>query len=519
MDDSSGYPMAGANGRTSDEKNTFSLRGPVDSMHDAGYSPPSGPPTTPGQEPGTVERVPPPRPVAVWLLLLLCLILYGISCPHGQWHPTDASLVRFGAKVNHLIDAGEVWRLLSCAFLHGFPAHLILNMLALFSLGYGLEIALGSRRLLCLFVSSALFASLASYGYNSAISVGASGALFGLFGTELVCYGRILRICRRRNMNPPPGVWHSLQMGILFLGINFFLGLILPAVDNTAHLGGLAAGCLMGLTLPIGQNLSGAISPWRRIALNAAAGLSLGLLAYTGLSVYRFASRVTPAQLRQHVIAARKSAQSASQTGRGGPGGIDRWFPGRGVTDFQRGVEHHERQELDEAEAAYLRALDSNPALVEAHFNLGLVYLQRHQHDLAIERFLRVTELQPQSSDAYRYLGLLYSMKGSFTLAHESFEKAVELDPENVPAHRELGRSFERFGLKKDALFHYREAERLDPEDGQTRYDLGLFLVREGQEDAARLQLEKLRSLNASLARELQARIEGRFGSPERGPE
>lgn len=481
-----------------------------------------GPGTGPSASPSSAaeNQMPPtrPRPLAVWALLAASLILYLVSCPSGSFKPSDKTLIQFGAKVNHLIEAGQVWRLLSCAFLHGFPAHLLLNMLALLSLGLGLEAALGARRLLCLFVAASVVSSFASFVYNPSMSVGMSGALFGLFGTELVFILKILVFRRRLGQPCPPGAIHSLFTGFALLSVNLVLGLLLPGVDNMAHLGGLLAGVALGLAIPV-KRMTAPRPAWRESLLNLSALTSVSLLAYTALCVTRFAASSSPAQLQQHLQIVQKNLAGHGRRNPGsppGPGVIRRWLPGISAREhFQKALACHEQKDLDQAAALYLKSIELDPKLMEAYFNLGLVYLERHEYDRATEMFLRVIELRPESAEAHLNLGIIYSLKGALELAHEAFEKAVELAPTSARAHRELGRSFERVNLRDQARKHYLEACRLDPTDDMAEYYLGLLQIREGDEDGARRTRQRLLHLNVDLAEELQSRIERRFGALE----
>ncbi len=148
-------------------------------------------------------------------------------------------LIAFGAKVNELIQAGQVWRLLSSAFLHIGIFHLIFNLYALYSLGSLAEKLMGHSRYLFLYLLSGVGGSLASYFFSPAISAGASGAIFGLLGA-LVVY------CLKF-----PRLWNS-GLGtnlIMVIVINLVFGLSQPGIDNYAHLGGLFTGALTALTL------------------------------------------------------------------------------------------------------------------------------------------------------------------------------------------------------------------------------------------------------------------------------
>lgn len=154
-----------------------------------------------------------------------------------------AVLVRFGAKVNTLINGGEVWRLFTAMFLHIGLIHLAINSYSLYVMGTLLEPLLGWRRYLAVYVLAGLCASLASYWFNPrALSAGASGAIFGLVGAVGMFFFLHRKVfgeaARRMLMNIA-----------VIAAINLFFGLSASGIDNFAHIGGFAGGLVLGAIL------------------------------------------------------------------------------------------------------------------------------------------------------------------------------------------------------------------------------------------------------------------------------
>jgi len=148
-------------------------------------------------------------------------------------------LIAFGAKVNTLIQAGEIWRLLTSTFIHIGYLHLVFNLYALWSLGPFSEERFGHGRFFVIYIMSGLGGSIASFFFSSALSAGASGAIFGLLGSLL--YYSLKR----------PLLWKSgfgMNLVIVIL-INFGFGLTQPGIDNFAHLGGLLMGIITTVLL------------------------------------------------------------------------------------------------------------------------------------------------------------------------------------------------------------------------------------------------------------------------------
>lgn len=160
------------------------------------------------------------------------------------------------------VAAGEYYRLLTAAFLHGSPIHLLFNMVALFMVGPQIEAALGRGRYLTLYLLSALGGSAASYLISSPFQrgVGASGAVFGLFAAYFVITRRL-------------GGDTSQITGLL--GINLVIGFVIPGIDWRAHLGGLVVGGLLAAAYTYRPPKAGRIP----LAAAASAGVAVACAA------------------------------------------------------------------------------------------------------------------------------------------------------------------------------------------------------------------------------------------------
>jgi membrane associated rhomboid family serine protease len=123
----------------------------------------------------------------------------------------------------------EWYRLITVALTHAGLLHLGFNMYSLMVLGNPLEAAFGPRKLLIVFFVSLLTGSVASAYFASlyGASVGASGAIFGLFGAFVIVGKRI---------------GADIRSIVVIIGINFFIGFATGGVDWRAHLGGLIGG-------------------------------------------------------------------------------------------------------------------------------------------------------------------------------------------------------------------------------------------------------------------------------------
>lgn len=159
------------------------------------------------------------------------------------WPRPEPVRVRWGALAPERLADGELWRLVSYGFLHLDWLHLGLNALGLWGLGRVVEAVFGPVRALWLFVVSVVGGGLLSLLGGGTVLVGASGGLFGLLGA-LVAFGLLRRRALSSSLREVFG-WRLWPWILL----NLALGLLLPWVNDKAHVGGLLAGALAALAL------------------------------------------------------------------------------------------------------------------------------------------------------------------------------------------------------------------------------------------------------------------------------
>ena len=166
--------------------------------------------------------------------LYLAMVLQTSRTGSGMAMDFDGrTLVEFGAKYRPFIVQGEWWRLITAGFLHGGLVHILMNSWVLFDLGPQVEESFGTSRYLVIYWVSTITGFLASFYFSAAVSVGASAGIFGLIGAMVAmgvrdrsAYGAAVRSHYTR------WAFYGLLMGLL----PFF------AIDNAAHIGGLAGG-------------------------------------------------------------------------------------------------------------------------------------------------------------------------------------------------------------------------------------------------------------------------------------
>jgi len=178
-------------------------------------------------------------PVTKLLLLVIAGVFVAETFLGGSEEPLV--LLRLGANERSLVlGQGQWWRLVASMFLHIGFVHVLLNGWALFQLGPLVEAWLGSPRLLAIYFASGVAGSLASVLWRQVgLSAGASGAIFGILGA-------LIAFLVRRHDRLRPAARSLLLQFLLWAGINVFFGFTNPGIDNAAHLGGFAAGLVLG---------------------------------------------------------------------------------------------------------------------------------------------------------------------------------------------------------------------------------------------------------------------------------
>jgi rhomboid protease GluP len=174
--------------------------------------------------------------VAVWLL--------NVATGMSPISPRPIDLLTWGG--NHLpLTADQPWRLVTATFLHGGIIHLAFNMWALWDTGRLAERFYGNAQLLLIYAVAGLSGSIASlyFSARTGVSVGASGAIFGVVGCLLAA------LFTKANKLPSGLVASMRSSMLMFVGYSLFMGFVAGFIDNAAHIGGLAGGFLMGLVL------------------------------------------------------------------------------------------------------------------------------------------------------------------------------------------------------------------------------------------------------------------------------
>jgi len=201
------------------------------------------------------------RPTLTYLILIACTAIFFVEIAYGMsvgsfgsnaFNNAVGSLFgEYGFSVSNVLE-GKVWTLMTSVFLHSGTEHLILNMLALFFFGRVVEMKMGRKKLLIVFLLSAIAGNLAFMALSLATGalavtvIGASGAIFGLMGAAMLASP--LEMVFYPYLIPVPLVMVAVLYTIFNIGSFIFvaIGLQESNVSFIAHIGGLVAGMAVG---------------------------------------------------------------------------------------------------------------------------------------------------------------------------------------------------------------------------------------------------------------------------------
>lgn len=182
----------------------------------------------------------PKKPVVTYILIVLNLMVFLYGILHGN----DELINMFGNNYE-LVQNGEFYRLFTCMFVHADILHILFNMIALYSIGPVVERYYGKSKFLLIYLVSGLLGSIFSGVFMTAdsISIGASGAIFGLLGS--ICY---FTYYYRATLQ---GILRGSIMPVII--INLVIGFLSTSIDLSAHIGGLIGGILISMAIGIGD--------------------------------------------------------------------------------------------------------------------------------------------------------------------------------------------------------------------------------------------------------------------------
>ncbi|MFH0795355.1 MAG: rhomboid family intramembrane serine protease, partial [bacterium] len=348
-------------------------------------------------------------------------------------------LISFGAEVKGLIWLGQYWRLITAMFLHIGFMHFAFNNYALLILGRMVEPFLGRIKYLILYLSCGVGGSLLSLSTSGAsvLSAGASGAVFGLAGAA-VARGWLEEGDMRGVFEHPLG-----KQLILVIALNLMLGMSVPGINNSAHVGGLSVGFLMGYAFFSWGVAYRKITRRRRLCVAALASF---VAATTALGVF-------PVWRKDYYLE-------------------------RGRMALEMGL-------MDKALVNLQKAHERLPSAGAVSEDLARVLLEQGKFDEVIALLEPMTREAKPPKWALVDLGQAYSAKGDAQRAETSFVRALRSipEPEDYLICKSLGELYLGRGQFRLAEDYFGKARKRNPFDEEL-YLLGVEALRRGRPDS-----------------------------------
>ncbi|HMD85659.1 MAG TPA: rhomboid family intramembrane serine protease [Terriglobia bacterium] len=366
--------------------------------------------------------------VATLSLLALNFLLFGLEIWAGGADNLQV-LLNLGASYGPYLRRGEYYRLVMPMFLHGGWLHILGNSYCLYILGPILERVYGYGRYLTIYVAAGMGGAFLSMEISRNVSVGASGAIFGIAGAMLVT-GFVHR-------DAIPARWgRAFGKGMIpFIVLNLALGFSMHGIDNWGHLGGLAIGALLAFLIPPPPH----DLPYGETAESPSQAIVALPLAVVILAMAATANHYRTIQAMDRLLAQGERFESARQYD-------------RGFRSFQQALSLAPRQE-------------------QPHEALGTYYLTQQKYDHAIQEFQEAVRLTEGDDQPRLELGLAYQLNGDPQKAQQTFESVLGKNPQTAQGKRLLAANqmlladlYAQQKLYGDAIKNYQEALRLVPD-------------------------------------------------------
>ncbi|GIO23133.1 rhomboid family intramembrane serine protease [Oceanobacillus sp. J11TS1] len=298
-------------------------------------------------------------PLFTYILIAINVIVFILQITTGDLQNTQ-HLINMGANFNLLVMEGEWWRFFSSMFLHLDFIHILMNMIALYFLGTAIERIFGRTRFLLIYFLGGLTGSIASFAFSINVSVGASGAIFALFGA-LLLFGLIYKQIFFQTMG------HSI---IVILAINLVVGFTDPQIDMGAHIGGLVGGFLMTTAMYVPRRKN---QKYQILGFLGWIILSIGLLLFgwsyntssVEFKIEEIQSQVEEGEFREAISLATETLDETDDAN---------LIP---LLLFHRSYAYIQQLQFDKAREDLEDALQYEEVFPEIYYNLAIIYSQQ----------------------------------------------------------------------------------------------------------------------------------------------
>lgn len=401
--------------------------------------------------------------------------------------PPSSALIAWGANFGPLTLSGDWWRLVTSMFVHIGIIHIALNMWCLWDLGALAESLYGRWTFAAIYLICGVAGSVASLAWNPVrVSAGASGAIFGIAGAL------IASLKLGRFSLPQAAVKSTLSSLVSFAVYNLIFGAMMGFVDNTAHLGGLVAGLIMGALIAVAASE-------REHGLRRFTIVVLVFLLVLGGGAWVQKARGAKAQDQLIAILMKlgmydQAARQFEKRVQANPNDIDArltlaFFYGQANRKEDQEAElkrvlganppkeaaQSARYELAtlytnqgrtaDARQLYSEMFAADPNSADAHLGLGRLLATEKQHEKAVEELEIAANLAPASEEIQQQLGNAYLNVKRYDAAIKALNKALEIDPRNAGAAFALADAYEAKGMTEEASQARQYANRLTSRD------------------------------------------------------
>jgi rhomboid protease GluP len=341
----------------------------------------------------------------------------------------------YGANFGPYTLSGEWWRLLTYMFLHGGAMHIFFNMWCLWDLGRLCESLYGRWTFAGIYLITGVSGGLASIAWNPRVlSVGASGAIFGLAGALIASFylGEFSL--------PRVAISGTLRSLVIFAVFNLGFGQLFGGIDNACHIGGLVSGLVLGAL--IARLAPQSDAPLRRATVVGV--VVLGLLA-AGFGVRQW--RGGPMRMARAFQETKGDPVARLQA-------VIKQQPNLVPAHFALAQAYLAGDQYLEAEAEFKRVIELQPANLEARFDLGLVYLTEKRLEDAKSEFTQILSQDQNSAEGHYGLGLVLAAQQNHSAALDEFKKAAP-DTHVSGVYFEMGNSYAKLNRYDDAIKAY----------------------------------------------------------------
>lgn len=381
--------------------------------------------------------------LAINIVVFIAMVLKHIPV----MNPTADQVVKWGGNFGPLTMGGQPWRLLTNIFVHiGLP-HIIANMWALVVLGRLAESLYGRGSFLAIYVLSGLTGSVASLLWNPmGVSAGASGALFGIAGALIATLYAGKSPLPRHVIRPI--LWSLFFWAAFDLAYGFWK----TGVDNAAHVGGFAAGLIIGY--PIGHYLG--TDAHARQSRERIFTYSLMALGIFGFIVWELDSYVVQVERARVLLTENKP---------------------------------------DQAIALLQPALRKRPKEAYVHFLLAQSFERKSDFASGERELKQALQLAPKNGSYWRSLAGLYVKNQRWEDSANAYSNAATYSKDNGISWFDAGIAFRQLDRSKEAAGAFRKCVAVNPYFGEAWYQLGISLLNLKQNEEAVVALQQATKL------------------------